>query len=76
MVLIAPSGGDTPLRQQQDEARNTLFKQAREHPLVQSVFEVFPSAEIHSVNDFGTDFETNFETEIDDNDTSTPPNDD
>ncbi len=52
MVVIAPSGGDAPLRQQQDDARNTLFKQAREHPVVQSVFETFSNAEITDVRDF------------------------
>jgi len=52
MVSIAPTGGDAPLRQQQDDARNTLFKQAREHSLVQSVFETFSNAEITDVRDF------------------------
>ncbi len=52
MVSIAPTGGDAPLRQQLDDARNTLFKQAREHPVVQSVFETFSTAEITDVRDF------------------------
>ena len=52
MVSIAPTGGDKPLRQQQDDARNTLFKQAREHAVVQSVFKTFSNAEITDVRDF------------------------
>jgi len=55
LVLIASEGGDEPLQKQQAEARQTLYKQAREHTLVQKVFEKFPGAEIVDVKDMTPD---------------------
>ncbi len=51
MVLIAREGGSDPLQKQREDARDTIFKQARQHPIVQSVFEAFPGAEIIDVSD-------------------------
>ncbi len=55
MVLIAREGGQEPLQRQREEAKDTIFKQARSHPLVQSVFEKFPGAEIVDVSDLAPD---------------------
>ncbi len=55
MVLIAREGGAEPLQRQREDAKDTIFKQARSHPLVQSVFEKFPDAEIVDVSDLTPD---------------------
>ncbi len=55
MVLIAREGGADPLHRQREDARDTVFKQARSHPVVQSVFEKFPGAEIVDVSDLTLD---------------------
>ena len=55
MVLIAREGGAEPLQRQREEARDTVFKKARDHPVIQSVFEKFPGAEIVDVSDLTPD---------------------
>jgi len=57
MVLIAPQGGDEPLQKQREDARDTVFKQAREHHIVQAVFEKFPDAQIIDVSDPASDMD-------------------
>jgi DNA polymerase-3 subunit gamma/tau len=52
MVLVAKEGGDTPLAQQNKDARETLFREARENPDVQAILKRFPGAEITDVRDF------------------------
>jgi DNA polymerase-3 subunit gamma/tau len=52
IVLVAKDGGDKPLAQQQKDARETLFREARDHPDVQAVLKRFPGAEIVDVRDF------------------------
>jgi DNA polymerase-3 subunit gamma/tau len=51
MVLVAKDGGDKPLALQQKEARESLFRAAREHPDVQAILKRFPGAEIVDVRD-------------------------
>ena len=57
LVSIAPKGGDAPLQKQQADAKQTLYKQAREHHVVQTVFEQFPGAEIVDVKDHKADMD-------------------
>ncbi len=57
MVLIAPQGGDEPLQKQREDARDTVFKQARQHHIVQAVFEKFPDAQIIDVSDPASDMD-------------------
>ena len=52
MVLVAREGGEKPLAQQSREARDTVYREVREHPDVQAVLKVFPGAEIVNVRDF------------------------
>jgi DNA polymerase-3 subunit gamma/tau len=54
MVLVAKEGGDKPLAQQNKDARESLFKEARENPDVQAILKRFPGAEIVDVRDFET----------------------
>jgi DNA polymerase-3 subunit gamma/tau len=54
MVLVAREGGEKPLAQQSRDARDTVFREVREHPDVQAVFKHFPGAEIMNVRDFET----------------------
>jgi DNA polymerase III subunit gamma/tau len=49
MVLVAKEGGEKPVAAQNRENRDSLFRQAREHPDVQAVFKRFPGAEIIEV---------------------------
>lgn len=58
MVSIAREGGEEPLQKQKDDARDSKFKQAREHPVVKQVFEKFPGAEIVDVDDMTPDTDT------------------
>jgi DNA polymerase-3 subunit gamma/tau len=51
IVLVARDGGEKPLLQQQKEARESLFREAREHPGVKAVLARFPGAEIVDVRD-------------------------
>jgi DNA polymerase-3 subunit gamma/tau len=52
MVLVAREGGEKPLSQQSREARDTVFREVREHPDVQAVLKQFPGAEIVNVREF------------------------
>ncbi len=51
MVLVAREGGEKPLALQHKDARESLFREAREHPGVQAVLKRFPGAEIVDVRD-------------------------
>jgi DNA polymerase-3 subunit gamma/tau len=51
MVLVAPAGGDKTLAVQQKEAKESLFREAREHPDVKAILGRFPGAEIVDVRD-------------------------
>ncbi|MBI3673315.1 MAG: DNA polymerase III subunit gamma/tau [Rhizobiales bacterium] len=49
MVLVARDGGETPLAAQARDARDSLFRLAREHPDVAAALRRFPGAEIVDV---------------------------
>ncbi len=49
LVLVAKEGGDKPVAQQAAEAKDSLFRAAREHPDVVAVLKRFPGAEILDV---------------------------
>lgn len=49
LVLVAKEGGDKPVAQQVAEAKDSLFRAAREHPDVMAVMKRFPGAEILDV---------------------------
>jgi DNA polymerase-3 subunit gamma/tau len=51
MISIANEPGEPPLRQQAMNRRDSAFREAREHPLVQAVLDLFPGAEITDVRD-------------------------
>jgi DNA polymerase-3 subunit gamma/tau len=51
MVLVTRDGGAEPIQKQRENQRDTAFRQAREHDVVKSVFELFPGAEIVDVRD-------------------------
>jgi DNA polymerase III subunit gamma/tau len=51
MVLVAKEGGEKPLAQQARDNRDTLFREAGEHPDVQAILKRFPGAEIVDVRD-------------------------
>jgi DNA polymerase-3 subunit gamma/tau len=51
MVLVAKSGGEKPLRQQQTEARHSAMREAEADPVVQAVLQKFPGASILDVRD-------------------------
>jgi DNA polymerase-3 subunit gamma/tau len=51
MVLVSKEGGEKPLAAQQKESRESLFRDAREHPDVQAVLKRFPGAEIVDVRE-------------------------
>ena len=44
MVLVAREGGDKPLALQKKEARESVFREAREQPAVQAILKRFPGA--------------------------------
>jgi DNA polymerase-3 subunit gamma/tau len=49
IVMVAKDGGDKPVARQRQEAKDSLFIMAREHPDVQAVLKRFPGAEIVDV---------------------------
>ena len=49
IVMVAKDGGDKPVSRQRQEAKDSLFLAAREHPDVQAVLKRFPGAEIIDV---------------------------
>jgi DNA polymerase-3 subunit gamma/tau len=51
MVMVAKDGGEKPVLQQRQENRDSLFRNAREHPDVQAVLKRFPGAEIIDVRE-------------------------
>ena len=51
MVLVAKEGGEKPIAIQQRENRDSLFKEAREHPDVSAFLRRFPGAEIVDVRE-------------------------
>jgi DNA polymerase-3 subunit gamma/tau len=51
MVLVAKEGGEKPIAIQQRENRDSLFKEAREHPDVSAFLSRFPGAEIVDVRE-------------------------
>jgi len=53
LVLVAPGGGERPLAEQARDRRDSLFRDAREHPAVKAVLEKFPGAEIVDVRERG-----------------------
>ncbi len=51
IVMVAKDGGDKPVARQRQEAKDSLFIMAREHPDVQAVLKRFPGAEIVDVKE-------------------------
>jgi DNA polymerase III subunit gamma/tau len=51
MVLVSKEAGDKPIAASARERRESLFREARDHPAVQAVLERFPGAEIVDVRD-------------------------
>ena len=51
MVMVAKTGGATPIAQLRLDARESAFKSAREHPDVQAILKKFPGAEILNVRE-------------------------
>jgi DNA polymerase III subunit gamma/tau len=49
MVMVAKSGGDAPAAQIRKDAKDSAFRNAREHPDVQAILQRFPGAEILNV---------------------------
>ncbi len=49
MVMVAKSGGAAPAAQIKKDAKDTAFRNAREHPDVQIILKRFPGAEILNV---------------------------
>jgi DNA polymerase III subunit gamma/tau len=49
MVMVAKSGGATPAAQVKKDAKDSAFREAREHPDVQAILKRFPGAEILNV---------------------------
>lgn len=53
LVLVSQEKGSKPLALEARERRDSLFREAREHPAVKAVMERFPGAEIVDVRDGG-----------------------
>jgi DNA polymerase-3 subunit gamma/tau len=51
IISISNEAGEPPLREQARTRRDSAFREARGHPLVQAVFETFPGAEITDIRD-------------------------
>ena len=51
MVMVAKSGGAAPAAQIRKDAKDSAFRNAREHPDVQAILKKFPGAEILNVRD-------------------------
>jgi DNA polymerase-3 subunit gamma/tau len=51
MVLVSKEAGEPPIAAAARERRETLFREARDHPAVKAVLERFPGAEIVDVRD-------------------------
>jgi DNA polymerase III subunit gamma/tau len=51
MVLVSREAGDKPIAATARERRESLFREARDHPAVKAVLERFPGAEIVDVRD-------------------------
>ena len=51
IVMVAKEGGAKPVARQRQEAKDSLFIMAREHPDVQAVLKRFPGAEILDVKE-------------------------
>jgi DNA polymerase-3 subunit gamma/tau len=54
LVLVSQENGAKPLAVEARERRDSVFREAREHPAVKAVMERFPGAEIVDVRDGGT----------------------
>ena len=51
LVLVSKETGETPIAETAHERRESLFREARDHPAVKAVLERFPGAEIVDVRD-------------------------
>jgi len=51
LVLVSKEAGDKPIAASARERRESLFREARDHPAVRAVMERFPGAEIVDVRD-------------------------
>ncbi len=50
-MLVSKESGEKPIAATAQERRETLFREARDHPAVKAVLERFPDAEIVDVRD-------------------------
>ncbi len=68
VILVNEGGGET-IAEKRDAADDALKAEAREHPLVQAVFEAFPDAkitEVHSLEDKTAEVEATALAEVED----------
>ncbi len=68
-VSVVNDGGGTTIAEDRDAERNALEAKAKEHPLVQAVFDAFPNAkilEIRSLEDIAAEAQVEALPEVDD----------